>query len=108
MRMTNRYKDFTQKELELLFQNRIGDLATTLKWMGAEVMEQAFVYKDRANDSSSSYCLKYHGLTRHNGEWQVASLIDHIDRCRETMNDLGLILEANQERQEQEENENDS
>ena len=96
MRTINRYKDFSQKELELLFQNRIGDLATILKWMGSEVMEQAFVYKDRANDSSSSYCLKYHGLTKHNGEWQVASLIDHIDRCQEKMNDLGLILDANQ------------
>ena len=108
MRMTNRYKDFTQKELEILFQNRIGDLARTLKWMGIEVIEQAFAYKDRAHDSISSYCLEYHGLTKHNGEWQLASLIDHIDRCQEIMNDLGLILEANQKRQEQEESEDDS
>ena len=92
--MNNKYEQFSEKELDTLFTTRIEELATHLRWLASQTTEEAFTYFDRCKSLSSSYCRKYHGLTRHNGKWQVANLIDRIDDCQRTLDDLGLILEA--------------
>ena len=92
--MDNKYEQFSEKELDVLFATRIEELSTQLRWLASQTTEEAFTYFDRCKSLSSSYCRKYHGLARHNGRWQVANLIDRIDDCQRTLDDLGLILEA--------------
>ena len=92
--MNNKYEQFSEKELDTLFTTRIEELSIHLRWLASQTTEEAFTYFDRCKSLSPSYCRKYHGLTRHNGRWQVANLIDRIDDCQRTLDDLGLILEA--------------
>ena len=91
--MDNKYEQFSEKELDVLFATRVEELSAHLRRLGSQTTDEAFTYSDRSK-FSPSYCRKYHGLTRHNGKWQVANLIDRIDRCQRTLDDLGLILEA--------------
>ena len=89
----NKYEQFSEKELDILFTTRVEELSNQLRRLGSQTTNEAFTYSDRSK-LSPSYCRKYHGLTRHNGKWQVANLIDRIDGCQRTLDDLGLILEA--------------
>ena len=91
--LANKYEQFSEKELDVLFVTRVEELATHLRWLASQTTEEAFTYTDRSK-LTPSYCRKYHGLTRHNGKWQVANLVEQIDRCQHTLNDLGLIIEA--------------
>ena len=97
----NKYEQFVEKELNVLFQARLSDLANKLKLLASETNDTAFQFMRYAKNFDGSYCRTYSGLTKHNGEWQVANLIRHIEETQKVMNDLGLLIEADKKDDEE-------